>query len=157
MDKQTGLIILQEAFTWLDGDEIAEVVCFAAGIREKRRKPDTLKKKLITAREQVEMLGAVEASLGDFAKKGNRCANTWLAQVRVNLDDWRAALKEREEEWRKFTGTAPDDAPDLVRALRLIADEKPCLDFRRCEDYGCQAAEVAKAALSGLSDQSEGR
>lgn len=65
------------------------------------------------------------------------------------------AYLAREEEWRKFTGTTPDDAPDLVGALRRIADEKPCLDFRRCEDYGCQAAEVARAALSSLSDQSD--
>ena len=155
MDKQTGLIILRKAFTWLSGDEIAEVVCFAAGIREKQRNPDTLKKRLITAREQVEVLGALEAVLGDFTKKGNRSANTWLAQTRVNLEDWKTVLKEREEEWRKFTGTTPDDAPDLVGALRRIADEKPCLDFRRCEDYGYQAAEVARAALSSLSDRSD--
>lgn len=108
MDKKTGLEMLEKMLGLLSGDEIAEVVCFAAGIREKQRNPDTLKKRLIAAREQVEMLGVLEAVLGDFAKKGNRCANTWLAQIRVNLEDWRTALKERETEWRKFTETTPD-------------------------------------------------
>ena len=108
MDKKTGLEILEKMLGLMSEDGIVDVIHFAARTQKRDENPDTLKKRLIAAREQVEMLGVLEAVLGDFAKKGNRCANTWLAQIRVNLEDWRTALKERETEWRKFTETTPD-------------------------------------------------
>ena len=43
-----------------------------------------------------------------------------------------------------------------IEALRLIASGKFSLEFRRCEDYGCQAEEFAGAVLSNLPAPSTG-
>lgn len=69
MDKKTGLEILEKMLGMLSEDGITDVICFAAEVQKRDENPDTLKKRLIAAREQVEMLGAMEAVLGGFAKK----------------------------------------------------------------------------------------
>lgn len=115
MDKKTGLEILEKMLGLMSEDGITDVICFAAEVQKRDENPDTLKKRLIAAREQVEMLGAMEAVLGGFAQKGNRCANTWLPRIRTDLMDWRTTLKHYEAEWRKFLETAPDSNPlDLI-------------------------------------------
>ena len=108
MDKKTGLEILEKMLGLMSEDGIVDVIHFAARTQKRDENPDTLKKRLIAAREQVEMLGAMAALLGGFAQKGNRCANTWLARIRTDLMDWQTTLKRREAEWQTFLETMPD-------------------------------------------------
>ena len=108
MDKKTGLEILEKMLGLMSEDGIVDVIHFAARTQKRDENPDTLKKRLIAAREQVEMLGAMAALLGGFAQKGNRCANTWLPRIRTDLMDWQTTLKRREAEWQTFLETMPD-------------------------------------------------
>lgn len=107
MDKKLGMQILANMLEQMSDDGVSDVVLFAADVKKKDKNPNTLKEKLVNAREQVEMLSAAEALVGNLVQKGNRSANTWLLQLRIDLSDWRVVLSKYEDEWQKYTEIKP--------------------------------------------------
>lgn len=109
MDKKEKIDLLEKLLWLLTEDGITDVIHFAAEIQKREENPDALKKRVITAREQVEMLGAIDALLEGFAQKGNCCAKLLQLRIRDDLKEWQTTMKRREEEWRKRCATiAPE-------------------------------------------------